>query len=210
MIVAMKYNNGNSIKVIIFDLGKVIVDFDHGTICNRLASYCSFTPEQIYSLAFTSKLEAYFDEGKITPQEFYKKTKLYLNIDIPREVFKKIWNEIFTLKSGIVPIISNLKPHYKLLCLSNTNPWHFNYCREQFPVLKLFDAFILSYKVGERKPHTRIFREAIKRAGALPHECLYIDDIEEYVKKAQELGMHAIHFVSIPQLKKDLKGYVLS
>jgi putative hydrolase of the HAD superfamily len=203
----MKKTTESGIKVIIFDLGKVIVDFDHFTICRKLSQYCSLTPEKIYELAFTTKLEAYFDEGKLTSQEFFKKAKAYLNITISKDMFKKIWNEIFTLNPGIYSVIENLKLTYQLLCLSNTNEWHFNYCRKQFPVLGLFDSFILSYKVGKRKPHPKIFIEALQQTAALPSQCLYIDDIEEYVKKAQELGMHGIHFISVKQLKKELKGY---
>ncbi len=204
----MKKVSDSGIKVIIFDLGKVIVDFDHFIICRKLAKHCSVTPEEIYDLAFTSKLEAHFDEGKITPKEFFIKTKKHLDLNIAIDTFKKIWNEIFTLNPGIASIIEKLKKHYKLLCLSNTNPWHFEYCMKKFPVLGRFDAFILSYKVGKRKPHTRIFKDAIRKAQALPKECLYIDDIEEYVKKAQELEMHAIHFVSVKKLIKELKQYL--
>lgn len=206
---AMHRKKNTMIKAIVFDLGKVIVDFDHVTICKRLATYCSFTPEQIYARIFTSGLEAAFDEGNITPLEFFHKVKESLNLDIPASAFKNIWNAIFSLNPGISVLIEQLKKDYRLLCLSNTNLWHFSYCMERFPVLRNFNSFILSYEVKKRKPNRKIFAEAIKKAGVLPSECLYIDDLELYIKKAREMGMNAVHFTSLDKLEKELKLYLL-
>lgn len=193
------------IRVIIFDLGKVIVDFDHRTICNRLAKYCGFTPDEIYAKLFTSNLEARFDEGRISARHFYADAARCLGFTLAITSFKKIWNRIFTINPGIAALIRRLKNDYLLLCLSNTNSWHFEYCRRKFPVLNQFDAFILSYAVGARKPRRRIFKAALKTARALPEQCCYIDDVPEYVQKAREMGMHGIQFISVAQLKHDIK-----
>jgi glucose-1-phosphatase len=196
------------IQVIIFDLGKVIVDFDHHTICSRLARHCRFTPEEIYGRIFTSKLEARFDEGRISPEEFHAEAARSLGFDLDITAFKKIWNRIFTINPGIAALIRRLKKNYRLLCLSNTNVWHFSYCIEKFPVLSLFDQFILSYAVGARKPRRRIFDEALQAARALPEQCCYIDDVTGYVQKARSMGMRGILFTSAEQLNHDLKQYL--
>ena len=196
------------IRVIIFDLGKVIVDFDHRTICKQLAGYCRFTPDEIYERIFTSTLEARFDEGRITPEQFHAEAARNLGCNLSITAFKKIWNRIFTINPGISALLRRLKKDYRLLCLSNTNIWHFGYCIETFPVLNQFDAFILSFTVGARKPRRRIFKEALKVAGALPEHCCYIDDIPEYVHRARKLGMHGIVFTSAEQLNHDIKQYL--
>ena len=196
------------IRVIIFDLGKVIVDFNHRVICKRLAGQCSVTPDEIYTQLFESKLEARFDEGRITPEQFHKEVIRSIGVNVNINTLKNIWNHIFTINAGISALLRSLKKEYRLLCLSNTNVWHFEYCRETFPALRQFDAFILSYRVGARKPRSRIFSEALKAAGTLPRHCLYIDDIVEYVQKAQALGMRGIHFTSVEQLKHALKQYL--
>lgn len=196
------------IRVIIFDLGKVIVDFNHQAICKRLAGHCSVTPDEIYKQLFESKLEAWFDEGRITPEQFHKEVIRSIGGNVTINSLKKIWNHIFTINAGISALLRSLKKKYRLLCLSNTNVWHFEYCRETFPVLGQFDAFILSYRVGARKPRSRIFREALRAAGTPPHQCVYIDDVPEYVRAAQALGMRGINFTSVEQLKQALKQYL--
>jgi HAD superfamily hydrolase (TIGR01509 family) len=196
------------IRVIIFDLGKVIVDFSHLTVCKRLAGHCCLTPDEIYKQLFESKLEARFDEGRITPEQFYAAVTRRLGCNLDIISLKKIWTAIFTINPGISALLRSLKKKYRLLCLSNTNVWHFEYCRKRFTVLSGFDAFILSFRVGARKPRRRIFREALRAAGTPPHQCVYIDDVPEYARAAQALGMHGIHFTSVEQLKHALKQYL--
>jgi glucose-1-phosphatase len=196
------------IRVIIFDLGKVIVDFDHRAICKRLARYSSLTPDEIYEQLFGSKIEARFDEGRVTPEQFYKEVTRSIDCRLDIAALKKIWNHIFTINPGISALLRSLRKKCRLLCLSNTNIWHFEYCRKTFPALRQFDAFILSYAVGTRKPRSRIFREALKAAGTLPRHCLYIDDIAANVQKAQALGMRGIQFISVELLKHEIKHYL--
>ena len=194
----------NKIKVIIFDLGKVIVNFDHMHICKKLSKHSAFEPVRIYDIIFNSGLEASFDKGLISPENFYSRVKKAVQLKIDEDSFKKIWTKIFTLNPGITELISSLKNRYKLLCLSNTNTWHFNYCMQKFQVLKLFDGFILSYKVGKTKPAQAIFKKTIQHADEPPANCMYIDDIIEYVEEANIIGINGIHFRTIEKLKKEL------
>lgn len=188
---------------IIFDLGKVIVDFDHMSVCERLAIRCDHTPEAIYEQIFTSGLESRFDCGLISPEVFYRQAVQRLSLDMPRDTFQEIWNTIFSLQEGIEALITRLGA-YRLVCLSNTNPWHFEHCRALFPVLERFDVFALSYQVGVRKPHPLIFREALQRAGAQPHQCLFIDDVAEFVDAARTCGIDGIVFLSVPRTVQEL------
>lgn len=200
----MHSKNSAQIKTIIFDLGKVIVDFDHMQICCRLSRHCPHEPEMIYDTIFTSGLENRFDRGLISPENFYGSVREALSLNINIDRFKEIWENIFTLIPGIDGLLIRLKARYRLLCLSNTNVWHFEYCREKFPVLKNFNGFILSYQVGESKPSRAIFNAALDSAGALPSECIYIDDVPQYVEAARQLGMHGISFNTVEKLKQEL------
>jgi HAD superfamily hydrolase (TIGR01509 family) len=204
----MQHKKVRTVKVIIFDLGKVIVDFDHLIICRRLSRYCTFTPNEIYQKTFTSGLEALFDEGSITDYKFFIKLKGQLGLQITKDEFKLIWNRIFKLNPGIAPLIKRLRKDYRLICLSNTNVLHFEYCMKKFALLQYFDDFILSYKIGKRKPHRKIFKAALTKAHCPAPACLYIDDMAEYVETAEAIGMKAIHFKSVKQLKKQLKMYL--
>lgn len=191
---------------IIFDLGKVIVDFDHGAVCRRLVPYCSYSPEQIFKLVFGSSFEDQFDRGLISPETFFKSISRELDLHMSMDSFREMWNTIFSLNPGIEQLIRHLAKQYQLLCLSNTNVWHYEYCLEHFPVLHVFDACIVSCAVGVRKPHKAIYQAALEKARALPQDCVYIDDIREFIQAAEKIGIRGIQFMSVPQLTQELQA----
>jgi len=192
------------ITTIIFDLGKVIIGFDHFAICKKLAEHSTRSAEQIYSGIFSCGLEDRFDRGAISPELFFRTAAGELEIRIGMAGFRNIWRAGFSLNTGTAGIISRLSGRYRLLCLSNTNQWHFQYCAARFPVLECFDSFVLSYEIGEKKPAAKIYAEALRRARCPARECLYIDDIAEFVQAAEGLGMRGIHFVSAQMLARKL------
>jgi len=194
----------DTITTIIFDLGKVIVAFDHFEICRGLAAYSSFPPEKIFEKIFSSSLVEELDTGRISPETFYKKIQHELGLSISQDRFRDIWNAIFTLMPGIDILLQALARRYKLVCLSNTNEWHFAYCLQQFPVLALFSAYVLSCRVGACKPDTKIYQTALMTAGAEARQCLYIDDIIEFVQTASSLGIRSVQFISVAQLRAEL------
>ncbi len=115
-----------------------------------------------------------------------------------------IWNDIFVEDQEVSQIILSLKERWRLGLLSNTDPLHFNYILSKFPIIKMFDQWILSYEVGFKKPAIEIFQKAIEWASVEPKKILFIDDIKKYVEVAISLGMHGIHFISSDQLKEEL------
>ena len=76
--------------------------------------------------------------------------------------------------------------------------------RENYPLIKHFDEYILSYEVGALKPSPRIYEEAIARAGCEARECFFTDDIPEYVAGARKAGIDAVQFESASQIEREL------
>ena len=102
-----------------------------------------------------------------------------------------------------VTILSQ-KGKRKLGLLSNTNPLHFDYVLSKFPIIRVFDQWILSHEVGFKKPAVEIFQKAIKWANVDPQKILFIDDMKKHVEVAISLGIQGIHFKSAEQLKEEL------
>jgi len=195
-----------SIEAIIFDLGKVIVDFDHRTISAQIAQSSTYAEDDVFQSMFSADIVRLVDSGRLQPEALYELLKQKLNLTISQDGFKRIWNDIFSLNPGIDTLIHNLASRYRLVCLSNTNRWHFEYCRERFPALDRFDAFILSYQVGTCKPDPAIYRHAVAAAGTDACRCIYVDDIPEFVRAGEALGLRGIQFLSVPQLTEALRS----
>lgn len=68
----------------------------------------------------------------------------------------------------------------------------------------LFDAQILSAEIGYTKPSIEMFQVACNRLGVTPKKCLFIDDKQENIMTATDIGMRAILFVSTDQAIKDI------
>jgi len=194
------------IKLIIFDLGKVILDFSHRDIARGLAAFSTLAkyqdPAKIMDHMFNngSKIINLYEEGRITTDDFfiYIKESFGLNISFPR--FKKIWNEIFKENDGIDMLIERFKKDFMLFLLSNTNELHFEYVKEEYPVINKFDRWVLSYEAGIRKPEPEIFQIALNKAGVKPNETIFIDDIRENVEGAESIGINSVEFKSVNQI----------
>lgn len=194
------------IRLIIFDLGKVILDFSHLTTAEGLARHSKHKryqdPGMIMKDMFLEggKVIIRYDEGKMTSEEFFSWIKETFGLNISFLQFKRIWTEIFTENKGVGDLIERLKKDFTLFLLSNTNELHFNYIKERFPVVHKFDRWVLSYETGLSKPDPEIYHLALSQAGVKPEEAIFIDDIAGHVRGAQSVGIHAVEFKSVEQI----------
>lgn len=199
----------NDIKAVIFDLGNVLVDFDHMIAARRISAFTDKTPEQIYKLFFDSASTGLFEEGKITPAEFFSEVKAMLNLKLDFDKFLPIWNEIFFLSprnKQVYALAKNLKNRYKTALLSNVNVLHFDYLKKEFPVFDAFDNIITSYDAGFRKPHPEIYQRALAALKVPASGVVYIDDRPELIEKAQGLGIKSFCFRDVEKLSQDLSS----
>ena len=61
-----------------------------------------------------------------------------------------------------------------------------------------------SNEIGARKPEPRAFAFVLESLGLLPAEVVFVDDSQENVRAASALGMPAILFRNVPQLRREL------
>ncbi len=195
------------IKVIIFDLGRVLVDFDHRIAAGKISQLSHQTPRQIYDLFFDSALIQSFEEGKILPEDFFSGVSRILGLKISFEEFLPIWNQIFFFSEGnkaVYILGKSLKERYRVALLSNINVLHFNYLKSNFPIFDIFHDVFASCEMGYIKPNPEIYRKVISLLGVLPGEVFYVDDRPELIEAANLLGIRGFVFKDATQLQRDL------
>lgn len=102
-----------------------------------------------------------------------------------------------TKRPQIISLIEELKPNYKVAMLTNVSGRKSLDQRFEAGELdQLFDLVVASGDVGFEKPSRDIYRMTAEKLGVEPAECVFIDDIQEYVAAAEEFGMHGIHHVN--------------
>jgi FMN phosphatase YigB (HAD superfamily) len=190
----------DSIEAIFFDLGGVVVDFNHYQIAEKLLLKADkqdgLEPREIFMWLFhpDNGLCCAFDTGKISPEDLYSSICKKFGLSLSFKSFARTWSEIFTGNREIIQVINALAGHFRLFLISNTDPLHFQYILKTFPVIRLFEAWTLSYEVGLRKPDEKIYRAALLRSGVVPSRSVFIDDNRENVEAAEKVGMKGVHY----------------
>jgi HAD superfamily hydrolase (TIGR01509 family) len=180
-------------STIISDLGKVVLWFDNNIFYRKMTAYCSKSIDEMRSVVHNNfELIELFDEGTLTPREFYERAVALLGARIGYDEFAAAYVDVFSRNQPVIDLYRGLKGRMKLILLSNTDPLRFGFVRERFPDILFFDDYVLSYEVRAIKPDPRIYREAVKRSGALPASCIFVDDLEENITGATALGLKAI------------------
>ncbi|OGP89950.1 MAG: hypothetical protein A2156_05875 [Deltaproteobacteria bacterium RBG_16_48_10] len=201
--------NQSNIEVILYDLGNVILPFHHYQIAEKLSRFSHHPefqdPHQIFSYLFDFKKGVIneYEMGKVSSLRFYQSLKDSFHLSLSYEAFVPIWNEIFTENPEVSEMILSQRGKWRLGLLSNTNPLHFDYVLLEFPIVRVFDRWILSHEVGFKKPAVEIFQRAIEWAGVEPEKILFIDDLQTHVEVAISLGIQGIHFTSAQQLREE-------
>jgi len=173
----------------IFDLGRVLVDFDHNISAAKIAKLTGKPQEWLYQLFFESELTKLFDEGKVSPREFYAELKKLTGLDISFDEFVLIWVDIFSQKDDMFELVKCLKNDYRLVLMSNVNTLQFEYIRKNFPIIAEFDGLVLSYEAGAMKPDPKIYQAAISAAKTMPEKIIYTDDRPELIEGGKKAGI---------------------
>jgi len=192
-------------KAILFDLGKVIIDYDLTKFTKRISTLCNATSENIFDFVFEGTLNKSFDRGDISPNEFFKKIATNFSLSITFDDFVPLWNDIFELIPGTEEVLIELKKNYQLGLLSNTNGLHFPYALNKYATVTLLNDYHLSYKMRTIKPEEEIYKHVVAFYNCTPQELFYIDDLEWNVEAGRKLGIESVVFTTPEQLRVDLK-----
>ena len=112
-----------------------------------------------------------------------------------------------------IRFIESLKNKYKIFLLSNTNKIHYDfYCNNfknqyvyDFP--DLFHKAYFSFKLGLKKPDTKIFQLVLDDNGLIPSETLFIDDTLIHINSASSMGINTIHLKDGEEIEDMLNGF---
>jgi putative hydrolase of the HAD superfamily len=194
---------------LIFDFGNVVAFFDysrfHRAICRRTGIAETEFSRRLADRGY-SDLHERFERGEMCPLEFSRAFRERYALDLSRAEFEAAWSGIFRLNAPVASLVSRLKSRgYRLLLGSNTNEIHASHFRREFAAtMDLFDHLVLSFEVRSLKPAADFYLACARAAGAIPSDCIFIDDLPENVEGARAAGLRPIHFVDPATLTTEL------
>jgi len=143
--------------------------------------------------------------GKIKEEEYWNQLLKGMNWDITVQDLKNaIRKNLNQPVEGTMDIIKEMKNRYHLILLSDHIEEWVDYIKEINQDINVFDKKIFSYEIGSLKSDEKTFKTILQQTGIIANETIFIDDNEENVKRAEEVGIKGIVFKSAKQLKNEL------
>lgn len=192
-------------KVIVFDLGGVLVDFHPEKGLRKLGF-----SEEVIRIFLNKIFNGLWEACDRYP---------YSDPEI-RALFKRavpgyekevdmLWDNL-TVVTGVRPYteewLQALKQQgYKLYVLSNYGKNSFEINSKIYGFLRHFDGGVISYEVELMKPEAEIYDRLAQKYGFEPEEAVFIDDRQVNVDGAIARGYHGILFENYEQAKKELQ-----
>jgi FMN phosphatase YigB (HAD superfamily) len=180
-------------KIVVFDLGKVLVDFDYSIAIPRIAARSTLSVAGIKAFFFQSHLLVDYESGHLTRGEFFEQARRVTGFRGTIEEFGEFFADIFTAIPPMIELHAGLHrrgiPTY---IFSNTNDLAVEHVRRSFPFFRNFNGYIFSFEVKAMKPDAKIYEALEKLTGRRGAEILYLDDRPENVAGGAVRGWRTI------------------
>ena len=185
-------------KLYIFDMGGVLCcDFNDIPI---ISDYLEITEENFFIYAgenFRKLLD-----GKINSNEFWARFSLRYGKKVKEELFDKFFNPGTIQETK--DIIKQLKSVSRVVCGTNTIDSHYYYLLNQGNY-DIFDEVYASNLIGISKPDPDFYWHILNKEGIKPEDTVFVDDTEENVLSAREIGINSILFINSDSLRQQIK-----
>lgn len=194
------------IKNLIFDFGKVLVDYDFD---HFFALYIhdeerrkAFTP-----VIYNERLQLLLDY-ELRPFDDIMEDIVKENPEYESEIrhFIAYYPQLVTGEiEGMRALLQKLKAEgYKLYGLTNWCSKVYVTMR-QFDIFKLLDGQVISSEEHVVKPNAEIYNILLNRYNLQPQECLFTDDRPENIAAGEALGIKGIVFENARQFERELR-----
>jgi putative hydrolase of the HAD superfamily len=153
------------------------------------------------------------ERGRLAESEFLDLLRAQLAIEIGHEPelhrFREIYFEALDPNQPMIDLMRDLRGRgYRMALLTNNvREWE-PLWRAMLPVDEIFEVVVDSAFVGIRKPEPEIYELTVERLGGGigAADCLFVDDVEDNVATARQLGMTAIQFRSSDQAIPEIEA----
>ena len=180
-------------KAVVFDLGKVLLDFDYWIAARKIAARGKMPADEIKRFIDDSPLLFSYETGRVTKQQFYNEICAATGFCGALDEFVECFSGIFAPIKPMVQLHAALRERgYPTYIFSNTNELAVSYARRTFPFFSNFNGYILSYEQGALKPDAKIYEVVERQSGHSQAEILYLDDRPENIAAGAARGWQVI------------------
>ena len=194
------------IKNIIFDVGKVLVEYDPDGMMKKLG-FDEETLQAVNQAVFQNELWNESDRGVLSPEELLE-AFIANNPAYEKEIRQVIdaVGDTISLMPYAVEWVKGLKERgYHLYILSNYAEYTYEKTSHKMEFLPYMDGVVFSYRCKLIKPEKEIYEYICKTYELKPEESVFLDDREDNVQAARNMGMNGIEFENYAQGSETLE-----
>ena len=194
------------IKNIIFDVGKVLVEYDPDGMMKKLG-FDEETLQTVNQAVFQNELWNESDRGVLSPEELLE-AFIANNPAYEKEIRQVIdaVGDTISLMPYAVEWVKGLKERgYHLYILSNYAEYTYEKTSHKMEFLPYMDGVVFSYRCRLIKPEKEIYEYICKTYELKPEESVFLDDRKDNVEAARNMGMHGIVFENYAQGSETLE-----
>ena len=178
-------------KAVVFDLGKVLLDFDYSIAARKLLANgeSRHGAEELQRIVDHSELLSHMETGLITPEAFFEEVRKLSGYRGSFDEFAELFGDIFEEIGPMVAMQARLRSAgLKTYIFSNTNDLAIRFIKRSFSFFANFDGYVYSYVEKCMKPDPPIYEAVERLAGLNGSDLVYIDDREENFVAGRERG----------------------
>jgi len=187
-------------KAILFDVGNVIINIDVEKAILAFSELTFKSPARVNQLFADAEVFKKYETGYYSDDEFRDVIRQILSYPLNDQEIDQAWNALLLdVPKKRLDFLESIKMKYPIYLLSNTNNIHIEQCKQYFRTKfgipnfeTIFSETFLSYKMGLWKPDYKIYDAAISKIGCKPEEILFLDDNQDNIDAATDLGIQCI------------------
>jgi glucose-1-phosphatase len=180
-------------KAVVFDLGKVLLEFDYRIALQKMALRCKLPLPAIIHFVMHDPLLLRYETGLLTSDQFYREICTVTGFAGSRDEFAELFGDIFAPIEPMIQLHAALRQHgLATYIFSNTNEMAISHIRKRFAFFGGFDGYVYSYEHRVMKPAAGLYEVVERVAGRHGREILYLDDRPENVAAGAARGWQVI------------------
>jgi putative hydrolase of the HAD superfamily len=195
------------IQAFILDFGGVFTCSD--VIASWLRGYdelLGLAPGTLLTTLYSGENWEMASTGQMTREAFWERVGVPLETRLPAE-FSRLRRGLFhvePINEEMVALAGRLKARYRLALCSNALADLQEVLAERPDIAGLFDATVISWVIGLRKPDPAILSLSAQRLNLPVSACMLVDDKPRNTNVALAMGMQAIVFETAAQVEGEL------
>lgn len=194
------------IKNVIFDVGKVLVEYAPDSYMERLG-FDLKTRQAVNQAMFQNPLWEESDRGKLSTEELLEKF-IFNDKEYKEEItkaYQTVGNTIELFPYSVAWIKELKQRGYRVYILSNYAEVTYEQTKEKMEFLPYVDGAVFSFQCKWIKPEREIYEELCRKYSIEPRESVFLDDRLDNIEQARNLGFFGIQFESYEQAVKELE-----